>query len=66
MDLLTWNKKQQYEALSDTNRYFYKLHFGYDAKSDDELMLYYADFGASIFAHLHKGELNATRDQNID
>lgn len=57
MDLHTYLSLQKDQALSDTNRYFYWLHFGYNANSDEELMLYYAEFGARIFAQLHQGEL---------
>lgn len=58
MNLSNWNKTQIEIALGEVNRYFFHEHFGRDAKSDEELMQYYAEFGASMFAHLHKGELD--------
>ena len=62
MNLSSWNKTQIEIALGEVNRYFYHQHFGYDAKSDEELMRYYAEYGAAMFAHLHKGELDENRN----
>lgn len=61
MNLHEWNTTQIDIALGEVNRYFFHLHFGRNAKNDDELMLYYAEYGASIFAHLHQGELDEKR-----
>ena len=58
MDLHTWNQTQIEIALGEVNRYFFHLHFGRNAKNDEELMEYYAQYGAGVFAHLHKGELD--------
>lgn len=62
MDLHTWNQTQIEIALGEVNRYFFNLHFGRDAKNDEELMEYYAQYGAEVFAHLHKGELDENRN----
>ena len=61
MDLRTWNQMQIEIALGEVNRYFFNLHHGRDAKSDEELMEYYAQFGAEVFATLHQGELQCKK-----
>jgi hypothetical protein len=49
-----WLGEQKAEALGDTNRYYFHEHYGKDAESDDELMMYYVTSGAEIFSKLHK------------
>lgn len=61
MDLRTWNQTQIEIALGEVNRYFFNLHYGRNAKSDEELMEYYAEFGAGLFAQLHQGELQCKK-----
>ena len=56
MNLLTWNTLQIQEALSNTNRYYFWLHYGRNPVSDHELVMYYAEHGAAHFAEKHKGE----------
>ena len=59
MRLGKWNGLQIQEALSETNRYYFGRHYGRSPHSDHELVMYYAEFGAAIFAEKHKGELDA-------
>jgi len=56
MNTKEWNQMQIKEALSDTNRYYFNQHFGCDAESDEDLMMYYACKGAEEFARKHQSE----------
>jgi hypothetical protein len=47
MTLKEWNAKQIEEALSDVNRYYFFLKYGRPAKNDQELILYYIEFGGA-------------------
>ena len=56
MNLKDWNLAQVKEALTTTNRFYFWQRYGREAKDDNELLLYYAEFGEEIFAEKHKGE----------
>ena len=56
MELKKWCEMQIHEALSSTNRYYYWLHYGEEAKSDNDLMLYYSTKGAIDFSKKHRNE----------
>ena len=44
-----YKAKQLEEALGEVNRYFFHEHYGRDG-SDEELVMYYIEFGAKKFA----------------
>lgn len=56
MNLKQHNAEQIRLALGNDNRYFYKLHYGFDAKSDTDLIMYFIDFGAEIYRQNHPDE----------
>ena len=64
MDLLAWNMMQISEALGEVNRYFFWKHYGRDATSDHELVMYYGEYGAAEFADKHRGELECTTTED--
>ena len=47
MTLQEWNQRQIDEARGEVNRYFFHEHYGRNAESDDELILYYIEFGGA-------------------
>lgn len=40
-------KQQRLEALSNTNRYFFNQHYGRDPIDNEELIIYYVDYGGA-------------------
>ena len=55
MTLKERNKKQIDEALGEVNRYFFHEHYKRDG-TDEELVMYYIEFGAKKFAERAKQE----------
>ena len=53
------------EAMSPVNKYYFWLHYGREHNSDEELLLYYAFFGAKIFADKHRKELEDGKVQKV-
>ena len=54
MSVKTWNLQQILEIRSDTNKYYYWLKHGKEAKSFDELFMFYNDSGgAKNFRETH-------------
>ena len=47
MKLREWNELQIKEALSDINRYYFYLKYGRPAINDQELILYYIEYGGA-------------------
>lgn len=56
MTMKEWMERQKVEALGEVNRYYFHEHYGRDANSDNELMMYYIEHGAEIFSELHRNE----------
>ena len=54
MTLKQRNEMQIQIALGDVNRYYFHEHYQRDATSDEELVMYFVEFGAKIFSDLHK------------
>jgi hypothetical protein len=44
-------------ALSDVNRYFFWERYGREAKDDEELLAYFAQFGAEEYSQTHRSNL---------
>ena len=57
MNFKEYLRLQVEQALSPVNRYYFWKHYGRDAVDDNELIIYYAEFGAEIFAEKHRKEL---------
>ena len=55
MTLKERNQMQIIEALGEVNRYFFHEHYGRDG-TDDELVIYYIEKGAKIFAEKHEAD----------
>ncbi len=60
MTLHDRNQQQIDLALSDTNRYYYWKHYGVEAPDDNALVIYFAEFGAKIFAETHEDTTKET------
>ena len=57
MSMKEWLEQQKIEALGDTNRYYFHERYDRNAADDDELVMYYIEFGAKTFSELHKEEV---------
>ena len=55
MTLKERNQMQIAEALGEVNRYFFHEHYQRDG-TDEELVLYYIEFGARLFAEKHEAD----------
>lgn len=56
MNMKQWNRAQIAEAMSGDNRWFFHLHYDREPVDDNELMMYYIEFGSEIFRQKHKDE----------
>ena len=62
MNLKQHNGAQIELALGDVNRYYFHQHYGHDG-SDDELVMYFIEFGAEIFRKEHPDHGYANENQ---
>ena len=55
-DLKKHNEEQIKLALGPINRYYQWLHTGNQNPTDEDLVMYFIEFGAEIFAREHPEE----------
>jgi hypothetical protein len=64
MKLQEWNTMQIVEALGEVSRYFFWKHHNREPFDDDELVLYYVDYGgAECYRAKHQPERKPEDEQ---